>query len=168
MKKLLLIFFSQCICVVICAINIVDSIKYEYPDVFDPIRQIDLYYIHKDNYGKGTEILPKYLHTNEVIIDDTIIDTILVQIFVNLQFNTINIYSGKKINYEIIDFHVIFTKPKDVENGLLEYLIKKIKNELKNYELYVEYNVDKPIIQYNSEKFSLRFIFIPYVQNCNY
>lgn len=168
MKKLLLIFFSQCICVVICAINIVDSIKYEYPDVFDPIRQIDLYYIHKDNYGKGTEILPKYLHTNEVIIDDTIIDTILVQIFVNLQFDTINIYSGKKINYEIIDFHVIFTKPKDVENGLLEYLIKKIKNELKNYELYVEYNVDKPIIQYNSEKFSLRFIFIPYVQNCNY
>lgn len=168
MKKLLLIFFSQCICVVICAINIVDSIKYEYPDVFDPIRQIDLYYIHKDNYGKGTEILPKYLHTNEVIIDDTIIDTILVQIFVNLQFDTINIYSGKKINYEIIDFHVIFTKPKDVENGLLEYLIKKIKNELKNYELYIEYNVDKPIIQYNSEKFSLRFIFIPYVQNCNY
>lgn len=124
MKKLLLIFFSQCICVVICAINIVDSIKYEYPDVFDPIRQIDLYYIHKDNYGKGTEILPKYLHTNKVIIDDTIIDTILVQIFVNLQFDTINIYSGKKINYEIIDFHVIFTKPKDVENGLLEYLIK--------------------------------------------
>ena len=166
MKKILLIIFSQCICVVfICATNIVDSIKYEYSEVFDPIRQIDLYYIHKDNYGKGTEILPKYLHTNEVIIDDTIIDTVCIQIFVNLQFDTINIYNGKNINYEIVDFHVIFTRPKDIENDLLEYLIEKIKNELKNYELYVEYNVNKPTIKYNSEKFSLRFIFVPLDEN---
>ena len=136
-KKILLIIFSQCICVVfICATNIVDSIKYEYSEVFDPIRQIDLYYIHKDNYGKGTEILPKYLHTNNVIIDDTIIDTICVQTLVNLQFDTTNVCSGDKINYEILSFGVMFTKPKDIRKELNSDIEKGLTEKEANERLH--------------------------------
>ena len=118
-----------------------------------------------DRYLKYGRINSDYEYDINVLKDEQVIDTISVFTLVNLQFDTTNVCSGDKINYEILSFGVMFTKPKDIGKELLVYLMKKIKNELENYELYVVSNVNKPMFQYNFEEFPLRFIFVPLEEN---
>ncbi|MBR5238345.1 MAG: hypothetical protein IKV26_06535 [Paludibacteraceae bacterium] len=66
-----------------------------------------------------------------------------------------------KINYEIVDVVIDTSQLHEIENISLDYLIPKIKNELKKWELTMGFNVKNPIYRENRKTFELKFVFVP-------
>ena len=64
-------------------------------------------------------------------------------------------------NYEIVDIEIDSTNLYKIENISLDYLIPKIKSELRKWELNIGFNVKNPIYKENRKTFELKFVFVP-------
>lgn len=131
------------------------------------IDDIYFYYRNPKNYKKIKRNLYLYVETDEIILEDqNIKDTISIFSQITLQYDTTYHKVRKKnglieINYEIVDIEIDSTHLYKIENISLDYLIPKIKNELKKWELNIGFNVKNPIYKENRKTFELKFVFVP-------
>ena len=92
----------------------------------------------------------------------------MISIFsqITLQYDTTYHKVRKKnglieINYEIVNIVIDSLQSYEIKNISSDYLIPKIKNELKKWELTMGFNVKNPIYRENRKTFELKFVFVP-------
>lgn len=159
MKNILLTISLYFYAIVIYSTNIVDTTDI-YIEMM-PIEPIYYHYIHPEDYHKEAKDF-KYRSRSRIIIqDEKIIDTIRVYPQIKLQFDTINVSSGDKLNYIISDIFILFTRPTILENISYDYLIYKLEEEFKKWELYVTFNKENSYFQANNKIFTFQVFFIP-------
>ena len=146
-------------------INPIDeNINYNQTKLIDDVY---FYYRNPRNYKKIKRNHYFYKETDEIILEDkNLRDTISVFSQITLQYDTTyhNMRKGNdlmKINYEIVDIVIDSSQLHEIENISLDYLIPKIKNELKKWELTMGFNVKNPIYRENRKTFELKFVFVP-------
>ena len=146
-------------------INSIDeNIDYNQTKLIDDVY---FYYRNPRNYKKIKRNHYFYKETDEIILEDkNLRDTISVFSQITLQYDTTyhNMRKGNdlmKINYEIVDIVIDSSQLHEIENISLDYLIPKIKNELKKWELTMGFNVKNPIYRENRKTFELKFVFVP-------
>lgn len=159
MKNILLTISLYFYAIIIYSANITDTVD-NYLEIM-PTEQIYYHYIHPEDYHKEAKDFKYRSRTRIIIKDDKITDTIRVYPQIKLQFDTINVSSGDKLNYIISDIFILFTRPIILENISYDYLIYKLENEFKKWELYVTFNGENSYFQANNKIFTFQVFFIP-------
>ena len=151
MRKTVFVLFLLAISIIyIFSVNLI---------VPDPIYY---YYIHPDDFNREGHISRYASRKNIIIKDDKFSVDTRVSCYLCLQYDTLNVYSGNKLDYNILDVEIInsmqleYLKIKDLS---LEYLEKKIEEEFRKWELYVEFNKEISFFETDKRCFYFSVIF---------
>ncbi len=146
-------------------INSIDeNIDYNQTKLIDDVY---FYYRNPRNYKKIKRNHYFYKETDEIILEDkNLRDTISIFSQITLQYDTTchKMHKGNdlmEINYEIVNIVIDSLQSYEIKNISSDYLIPKIKCELKKWELNIGFNVKNPIYRENRKTFKFKFIFIP-------
>ena len=146
-------------------INSIDeNIDYNQTKLIDDVY---FYYRNPRNYKKIKRNHYFYKETNEIILEDqNIKDTISIFSQITLQYDTTchKMHKGNdlmEINYEIVNIVIDSLQSYEIKNISSDYLIPKIKSELRKWELNIGFNVKNPIYKENRKTFELKFVFVP-------